>query len=298
MKLFVDDLTVIDSSFLCPQRGIVGESWITDICLDGSLNDESMIQDFGLVKKQIKQLIDQHVDHKLLVPVEHPNLVLNQKCDDGRQMIAMNTARGALYLCCPPDAFAFVYDCAITPQTVTGYLLDILAAEAPDNVDGIELILRTEAIVGPFFHYSHGLKKHDGNCQRIAHGHRSPIHILIDDKRSREIEQFWANRWEDIYIGSEEDRVMLADLSLTNAQAASLGIDSAHYHFFAYDASQGRFELAIAGQHTDLIATDSTVECLAQHVLDVTNTMYPSSSILVKAFEGVGKGAIATNSKG
>lgn len=293
MKLFVDDLTVIDSSYLCPERGLVGESWITDICLNGSLNDESMIQDFGLVKKQIKQLIDQHVDHKLLVPFEHPSLVLNEKCDDGRYMLAMNTARGTLYLCCPPDAFAFVYDREITPQTVTSYLLDILAAEAPDNVDGIELTLRTEPIVGPYFHYSHGLKKHDGNCQRIAHGHRSPIHILIDDQRSRDVEQFWADRWQDIYIGSKEDLVELRDLSLTNAQAAQLGLDSAQYHYFAYDGSQGRFELAIGCQHTDLIATDSTIECLAQHVLDVTATMYPSSSIQVKAFEGVGKGAIA-----
>ena len=71
MQLFVNDLTVMDFSYLCPQRGMVGESWIVDVVLDGELNEESMVQDFGHVKKNLKRLIDEYVDHKLLVPAEY-----------------------------------------------------------------------------------------------------------------------------------------------------------------------------------------------------------------------------------
>ena len=70
MKLFVRDLTVIDSSYLCERRGMVGESWLVDIEMSGELSEMSMLLDFGRVKKLIKSIIDEEVDHKLLVPTE------------------------------------------------------------------------------------------------------------------------------------------------------------------------------------------------------------------------------------
>ena len=62
MTLFVNSLTVIDFSYLCNKRGAVGESWIVDLTLHGKLNEESMVLDFGLVKKQIKGIADGTVE--------------------------------------------------------------------------------------------------------------------------------------------------------------------------------------------------------------------------------------------
>lgn len=70
--LFVNQLTTLDFSFLSPERGVVGESWLVDVTLYGDLDDQGMVFDFGHVKKQVKASLDLLADHKLLVPIAHP----------------------------------------------------------------------------------------------------------------------------------------------------------------------------------------------------------------------------------
>ena len=43
MKLFINDLTVMDFSFLDAESGLIGDSLIVDIILEGDLNAESMV---------------------------------------------------------------------------------------------------------------------------------------------------------------------------------------------------------------------------------------------------------------
>ncbi len=290
MNLFVRDLTVIDMSYLCEQRGIVGESWIVDVSLSGQLNEMSMVLDFGRVKKQIKHLIDEWVDHRLLLPTQLDNLHYRET-QPGYAKVDFLRPGKAIHLHCPEQAFCLIDTKHVTPETVTSHLDKLLLEHLPSNVTGLELTLRPENIDGAYYHYSHGLKKHDGNCQRIAHGHRSPIEILINDQRDPQREQQFAKRWQDIYLATQEDQVSLNELSFAHE---CQGISDETHFGFKYQAPQGEFQIAIAKADSEILPTDTTVELLANFIADEVNkTLDEQQSLQVIAYEGVGKGAMA-----
>jgi 6-pyruvoyl-tetrahydropterin synthase len=289
MQLFVNDLTVMDFSYLCPERGMVGESWIVDVILSGDLNEESMVLDFGKVKKQLKRLIDEYIDHKLLVPLEHRySHVEHDQKSDRVKVDFIRPDNKSIHLNCPAEAYAFIYSQNVTMPSVSAYLKDVIATHLPENVAGIELNLREEVINTPFYHYTHGLKKHDGNCQRIAHGHRSKVVVFENQQESVKCQEYWAKRWCDIYIGSSEDIVDTCETAFSTLENAF-----EQHNIFAYESSQGRFELAIPKAESETIDTDTTVECLAQFMADEHKRLSSSSDFRVQAYEGVGKGAIA-----
>lgn len=292
MKLFVRDLTVIDSSYLCERRGMVGESWLVDIEMSGELNEMSMLLDFGRVKKLIKSIIDEEVDHKLLVPTEC-SLVHVHALENDESTVDLLRPGRAIHLRCPTQGFAFIPAPQVDKESVTRYLLGVLAKRLPGNIKDLSLTLRSERIEGAFYHYSHGLKKHDGNCQRIAHGHRSPVEILVDGERDEELEFNWAERWADIYLGTEEDRVALGELALSERAEASLKEGDAHYIGFKYVALQGLFQLAMPAAEVEMIDTDTTIELLAHYIAREVKKQVGDKFVKIVAYEGVGKGAIA-----
>jgi len=294
MQLFVNDLTVIDFSYLCKQRGIVGESWIVDVLLDGSLNEMSMVLDFAVVKKQIKAIIDDAVDHKLLLPMQEKAVTLAESpFNDGHQTVDFVSDIASYYLQSPACAFAAIDCLTITVSEVTKHLKAIIVAQLPNNVEGLTLVLRPEVIPTDYYHYTHGLKLHDGNCQRIAHGHRSKIQIQVDDKRDATLEAAWCQRWKDIYIASEADRISVNDIQLSTNAMDNLTPD---HQYFSYFAPQGRFDIAVETKILDVVDCDSTVELLADFILRQIKVEHPELSkntIKVIAYEGVAKGAIA-----
>lgn len=290
MQLFVNDLTVIDFSYLCEKRGIVGESWIVDVLLDGSLNEQSMVLDFGIVKKQIKAIIDDAVDHKLLLPMQHSNLSVNVSERETHEYVDFASERAKYFLQSPEQAFAKIPNVAITIDSVTNYLHTIIKEQLPSNVEGLTLTLRPEKIDGFYYHYTHGLKKHDGNCQRIAHGHRSKIQLFKNGIRSIQLEKMWCDRWADIYLASECDATTMQGIELSASAKQQL---TDNFKYFSYYAPQGRFDIAVEKHVLDVVDCDSTVELLADFIARQLNKQNPNDEIKVIAYEGVAKGAIA-----
>jgi 6-pyruvoyl-tetrahydropterin synthase len=292
MQLFVNNLTVIDFSFLCKTRGIVGESLIVDVLLDGELNEMSMVLDFGIVKKQIKSIIDEAVDHKLLLPLLEPGLLVgNSLYNEGHEFVDFNSTVGSYYLQSPACAFAKINSTVIDIAAIKAHLTVIIMAQLPANVQGLTITLRTENIDSDYYHYTHGLKLHDGNCQRIAHGHRSIINIFENGQRSTKKEALWCKRWQDIYIASECDRIEQANAQLSEHAMSNVTPD---HHYFSYSAPQGRFDIAVPSNVLEVVDCDSTVELLADWIARQLKKQSAASVFKVIAFEGVGKGAIAS----
>ncbi|WP_445354859.1 6-carboxytetrahydropterin synthase [Microbulbifer sp. EKSA008] len=282
MHLFVDNLTNVDFSYLDSRRGIVGETWLANAALDGALDEQGMVCDFGIVKKTLRHWLDDQVDHRLLVPTRSPQLTLEHNRDQVNLTWLLENG-ASIKVSGPEQAFALVDAELITPESVAVWCVQQLASHFPDSVEKLKLSFHCEVIEDAFYHYSHGLKKHLGNCQRIAHGHRSRIQVMTGGQRDTELEKYWAERWEDIYLGTREDLVS------TTADDRSEEI-----HNFAYSAQQGNFTLSIPAKVCEILDCDTTVEQLAQYIANTLAAREPGKAITVRAYEGIGKGAIAS----
>ncbi len=277
MKLFVNNLTNVDFSYLHPKRGLVGESWLVQLELDGSLNEQGMVCDFGVVKKLTREWMDSTIDHALVVPRYMHGLNVAQ--ESGYTDVKWRYPDGESFQCHGPSkSFALVEVEEITPQTMAVWCRDKLIELFPQEVKGMTLRFIPETIEGAFYHYSHGLQQHDGNCQRIAHGHRSRIEVFLNDERNLALENEWADRWKDIYIGTASHRVE----------------SEPEMNSYEYEAPQGRFSLSLPAKYCYDIQTESTVEQIAKHLAARIKQFRPLDDVTVRAYEGIGKGAIAS----
>jgi len=278
IRLFIDKLTVIDFSFLDVERGVVGDSWIVDIELMGELDNQGMVFDFGHVKKQIKQYIDNYADHCLLVPTA----CLNVSVNDGDEELEVNfpLISGELITHrSPRDAVLLVDTDVINIAHMSLLLQDKLQSILPSNVQEVKVNLRPEQIEGAYYHYTHGLKKHKGQCQRIAHGHRSRIEIEIDGHRDADLEHQWAEIFRDSYIATKTH------------VAEEFEREGTSYTHLKYQANQGVFSIVLPSSAVFLIPYVSTVENIAI-LLAETIAKTTTGKVRVKAFEGIDKGAI------
>lgn len=280
--LFVKRLTVIDNSILSPSRGLIGESWQVDVELEGELDAQGMVLDFGAIKRSLKHLIDEQFDHKLLVPADHPGLQIRDY-GDGLHLSFETSDGHQVEHRSPHDAVRLVPCERIVTDRLSQIIADYLSPQTPDNVIAVHVRLWPESIAGAFYHYSHGLKHHDGNCQRIAHGHRSRIEILRNGQRDTGLEDDWASRWTDIYIATREDLIGTSTR------------DGEDYCEFGYKSAQGLFGLTLRQSACYLIDSESTVENIAQHIADQLKRENPDDRFKVYAFEGVDKGAIGVS---
>ncbi|SHF11868.1 6-pyruvoyl-tetrahydropterin synthase [Modicisalibacter ilicicola DSM 19980] len=276
MTLFVNALTQLDVSLWCPRRGLIGASWQVDAQLDGEVGEDGMLFGFDEAKSWITSRLDTSPDHTLLVPTQAPKLTV-QECSEGLCM--RTTLPYDFEIRAPRQAFTLLPWSEIGIERLARHYSEALTRRPPPRVEAIRLKLREEQIDGAAYTYSHGLKRHPGNCQRIAHGHRSRLHIWCDGERSPLLETQWAQRLDDRYLVAAED---ILDGDATSKEALTIG----------YRSTQGRFQLRLPRARCDVLPIPTSVEHIAAWLAEQV-ARDRGQGVRVQVFEGIGKGAIA-----
>ncbi|WP_106477015.1 6-carboxytetrahydropterin synthase [Phytohalomonas tamaricis] len=273
MTLFVNSLSALDASYWCAERGLVGASWHVDLELDGELGEDGMLFDFGEVKPWVKHQIDDGPDHTLIVPTKAAGVSVAE-CPEG--LCVRTTFPWPLEVRAPRQAFTLLPWQSITLERLGNWLSEQLMKRPPIRVSNIRLRLADESIEGASYTYTHGLKRHVGNCQRIAHGHRSRLYVWRNGQLDEAIAQQWAGRLADIYLADKADQI---------------GADD-DYQRFAYESAQGRFRIKLPSERVAILPYATTVEHIADWLAKEIALAH-GGRIRVQAFEGINKGAIA-----
>ena len=283
--LFIENITNIDSSFFDQEIGIVGETYIVDMHLYGQLNDEDMIIDFSTIKKDAKAFIDEHLDHLFLVPKQNKHIKVQQH--PSHYEVHGHYGPGdkkhkKLHYIAPHAALTLIDSTHISPESLVDYLEQNLTPQLPKNIQKVCYTLRYEAIPGPYFRYSHGLRNHQGNCQRLIHGHRSKMLILNQDQLDKECTQAQCQAWQVIYLVDQHD--------IQNRYQE----ENIDYLSIAYDAPQGHFSLSLPEQDCQIMPKLVTIENIADFLYEKHVSL--KSNTQVRVYEGLQKGALCQGS--
>lgn len=274
MALFVNHLTHLDVSIWSPVHGLTGMSWRVNATLEGEIGADGMLLDFGEVKPWIKRVLDDGPDHTLLVPEQAEGVSVSGQ---SKTCLFEATTPYPFQMEAPSQALTALPTPEVSEADILAHCEALLNARLPTSVTGVRLTLEAEHIEGAAFGYSHGLKRHLGNCQRIAHGHRSRLEIYQHGERVPALEQEWSDWVQHRYLIETEDIVEASPDDRVTCR---------------YRATQGEFTLSLPKSATAILDTPTTIENIARWIAGQV-AQQTGEPTRVVVFEGISKGATA-----
>ena len=163
-----------------------------------------MLFDFGHIKTEVRNRLEAWIDHCLVAPTACDSLRMQQGKDVSDVTLVLDKG-GQIQCQAPAASIVGLPVKAVRPALLTPLAQEAIAQVLPDNIHEARIRLYPQAIEGAWYRYSHGLKKHKGACQRIAHGHRSQLWVEVNGERHTAIEQRVAQQWDTVYLGSRDD---------------------------------------------------------------------------------------------
>ncbi len=284
--LFLQKVTVLDYAFLCPEMGIQGDSLNVSVEITGELDHQGFVMDFGRVKKTLKEEIDRRFDHKLLIPAEAR--ALKERLEKSG---SASLRFGSVAYECASEAAVFLPCELITKELLASQMAKEILPALPKTVSGLKFTLEEEPRVSiePSFRYTHGLRYHDGNCQRLIHGHRNVIEVFVNGSRSEVRERELALLFSNVHFASVE--------TVENRKELPIGLEMRNGELtetarIAYRSGQGMFRAEIPAKNLVMLEQEPSIENIAQASARILKRRYPSENFSVRAYEGIGKGAV------
>lgn len=283
--LFVHRFTVLDYARVTTD-GFEGESVYVDAELMGELDSRGFLMDFGPVKKLLKGLVDEVIDHRLAVPAKAPQLRFRLNGEQAELDCRKGSDHGFYYRA-PIEAFAVLDAERVDDAAVMRFLEQRVTPRLPPNVREVRFSLTpaTELEREPSFRYTHGLKLHEGNCQRLIHGHRNVIEVKIDGRAHRAGAELLADFFHNAHFVEHGDLDVSIPIGQRFAEERRCSV--------MYHGSQGRFDAQLPIERLLPMNCEPTVENIAvfahgwiSRQLDVE-----PSRVSVLAYEGLHKGA-------
>ena len=279
--LFLNDFTVLDYAFVGDRGGIFGGSYFVSVELEGDLDEKDFLLDFGPAKKLLKKLVDESFDHKLLVPT-----------GGGKARVVSGglEIEGGWSYECPREAYELFPDALIDAGVLEYHLGRLAKGLLPPNVKAARFRLSAPERLetGASFRYTHGLRYHEGNCQRLFHGHRNPVEVWVEGQRSPEWEAILAAEWSDAHFVALPTLKNLPelDLPLGRRRARHEGVAKVEYK-----SAQGVFRAKLPAARVVLVESEPSIEKMAELGATVLRDLGLKGPLRVVAFEGLNKGA-------
>jgi 6-pyruvoyl-tetrahydropterin synthase len=297
ISLFYDHVTVLDYAYLDDHLGVVGNSLVVNVEFIGRTDEEGVVFDFSHAKKKVKEIIDRDCDHRLVIPqglASYQNNKVHMEYSFGHDDKALSYTA-------PEEAVCEIPYAHVSDENLLAHLESLVLKEMPETVTAVKLSFTKEELTGNdvFFNYTHGLKEHYGNCQRLLHGHRSTIKVLVNGKRDYEqerkfVQEYFSGNihfclWDNVVNKAEIQDIAKSDSPVgrfTNLPSVQI----------KYESNQGVFEGSLPGDTVYFMQEETTVENLSIHFCKLAKENLKNSydSVTVLAYEGIAKGSKTT----
>jgi 6-pyruvoyl-tetrahydropterin synthase len=294
--IFIRGLTTIDSAIFDPALGVVGASWYLDLEVHGQLDENGFVHDFSHVKKLARQVMKDSVDHALILPVSSKGVDYSEnETGEHWRLHARCKITGRDHVWeyqCPKGATYPIRCVSLQKNVIELEIAKLLKHRLPSSVQDVKVTLREEAaeVTAAFFKYTHGITNHDGLCQRLFHGHRSRMEVLIGDERRPDLEHYVTRE-----IFGSEVHIATPKQFVSGMIEPGMRGRAGEMVELAYTAVKGgRFFARLPADRVFVVENETSIESLAQQIAVMIRAEERTSlAVKVLAYEGIQKGAMA-----